>query len=71
MSRIKFTAKVSQGNIEIPQEYRETIEGVETIEIIVNYQTGASNKGIIHRLIDNPIKMPNFMALTRDEAHER
>jgi hypothetical protein len=26
MSKIKFAAKVTKGNIEIPQEYRESIE---------------------------------------------
>ena len=71
MSKIKFTAKVNQGNIEIPQEYRQAIQEVETIEIIVNSQTVTSDRGIIHRLLDNPIEIQNFVPLTRDEVHER
>ena len=39
MSKIKFTAKVNQGKIEIPQEYQEAIQKAETIEIIINRQT--------------------------------
>ena len=71
MSKIKFTAKVNQGNIEIPQEYRQAIQEVETIEIIVNSRTVTSDQGIIHRLLENPIEIQNFVPLTRDEVHER
>jgi hypothetical protein len=71
MSKIKFTAKVNQGNIEIPQEYQESIKQVETVEIIFNRQIISSSKGIIHRLISNPINIQNFVPLTRDEANER
>ncbi len=71
MLKIKFTAKVNQGNIEIPQEYQEAIQKAETIEIIINRQTISSNQGIIHRLLNNPIKIQNFVPLTRDETHER
>ncbi len=46
MSKIKFTAKVNQENIEIPQEYQEAIQKAETIEIIINRQTISSNRGI-------------------------
>ncbi len=69
MSKIKFTAKVNQGNIEIPQQYQEAIQEVETIEIIINRQTVSSNQGIIQRLLNNPIKIQNFVPLTRDEVH--
>ena len=71
MSKIKFTAKVNQGNIEIPQQYQEAIQEVETIEIIINRQTVSSNQGIIQRLLNNPIKIQNFVPLTRDEVHEQ
>jgi hypothetical protein len=71
MSKIKFTAKVTQGNIEIPQEYRESIEQVETVEIIIKRHITSSHQGIIHRLINNPIDLPNFIPLTRNEVHER
>ncbi|MGK7952082.1 MAG: hypothetical protein AB4368_25680 [Xenococcaceae cyanobacterium] len=71
MSKIKFTAKVNQGNIEIPEEYQEAIQEVETIEIIVNRQAVSKHRGIIHYLLDHPIEMQNFTPLTRDEVHER
>ena len=69
MSKIKFTAKVNQGNIEIPQEYQGAIQEVETIEIIINRQTRSSNQTIIHRLLNNPIEIPNFVPLTINEVH--
>ncbi len=71
MSKIKFTAKVNQGNIEISHEYQEALEQVETIEIIVNRRLVSSEKGIIHHLLNNPIEIQDFQPLTRDEAHER
>lgn len=71
MSKIKFTAKVNQGNIEIPHEYQEALEQVETIEIIVNRRLVSSKRGIIHHLLSNPIEIQDFQPLTRDEAHER
>lgn len=71
MSKIKFTAKVNQGNIEVPQEYRKAIEQVDSIEIIVNSQSVSSQRGIIHHLLSNPIEIQDFQPLTRDEAHER
>jgi hypothetical protein len=71
MSKIKFTAKVNQGNIEIPQDYQKVIQEVDTIEIIISHQTIFSNQGIIHRLLKNPVNIQNFVPLTRDEVHER
>ena len=70
MSKIKFTAEVNQGKIEIPQEYQEEIQKAETIEIIINRQTISSNQSIIHRLLNNLIEINNFVPLTRDEVHE-
>ena len=55
MSKIKFTAKVNQGKIEIPQEYQEAIQKAETIEIIINRQTIYYILSIIHRWLKNPI----------------
>ena len=70
MSKIKFTAKVNQGNIEIPKQYQEAIQKAETIEIIIDRHTISSNQGIINRLLNNPIKIQNFVPLTRDEVHK-
>ena len=55
----------------LPQEYQEVIQEVETIEIIINRQTFSSNQSVIHRLLNNPIEIKNFVPLTRDEVHER
>jgi hypothetical protein len=71
MSKIKFTAKVNQGNIEIPQEYQKAIQEVDAIEIIISRQTIFNNKGIIRHLLKNPINAQNFVPLTRDEVYER
>ena len=63
MSKIKFTAIVNQGNIEVPQEYQEAIEQAESIEIIVNSRSRSSQRGIIHHLLSNPIEIQDFKPL--------
>ena len=62
MSKIKFTAIVNQGNIEVPQEYQEAIEQAESIEIIVDSRP-SSQRGIIHHLLSNPIEIQDFKPL--------
>ncbi|MBD2311896.1 hypothetical protein H6G20_09520 [Desertifilum sp. FACHB-1129] len=71
MSAVEFTARVRDGQIEVPEEYQEMLAGVERVKITVTSQKRTAAVGSIARLINNPIKLKTFVSLSREEAHER
>lgn len=63
---IKFKAKVCQGKIEIPEIYKDNLQMVETIEIIIHEPLKTYHSGIINQLIENPIEIQDFIPLKRN-----
>ena len=70
MSILKFTAKVNQGKIEIPDEYLKDLEEAQTVEIKINKPAKTAAVGIISELIKNPLDCDNGIPLTREKTHE-
>jgi hypothetical protein len=68
---LEFTARVRDGQIEVPEEYRERLEDVETVKITLTPKRRTAAIGIITQLVENPIKVKVFSPFTREEAHER
>lgn len=69
MIAVEFQARVTDGTIEIPDQYRDQIQGEVRVIIL---QTDAPKKSkIIERLVHNPIIDPNFQPLTREEIYYR
>ncbi len=70
MSTIKFTTQVKNREIEIPQEYLNTIKNAEIAGIIITSQSSNKVKGIIAKLMENPLEIEDKTFLTR-KIYER
>jgi hypothetical protein len=79
MQAIEFETHVSHGSVTLPADV-QVVEG-QHVRVLVLYEraeqadTRASadqvQAGAIARLIQNPLVVPDFAPLSRDEAHER
>ena len=69
MSTVEFDAHVANGQIEIPAALRNDVQG--NVHVIVFPQSGSTGNSIIKRLLKNPLHIPGFQPLTRDQANER
>lgn len=70
MISIEFQTTVHDGIIEIPAEYRERVSG----RVTVRMESAApphTTPNLIDELISNPLHVPGFRPLSREEAHER
>jgi hypothetical protein len=77
MVAFEFTARIKDGVIEIPENYRERLR-LESIDGLVRIivLTKESNKpvsesNLIEQLLANPLQISDFTPLSRDESHER
>lgn len=71
MSVVKFQTTVENGNILIPKQFRNQIKG--NIEVIVKATdtVESDEKNFLREMIENPIKDPNLVPLTRDKIYDR
>jgi hypothetical protein len=71
MTTVEFQAKVENGVIVVPDEYKQEIVGANTVKVIVEKPSVKSveRPDIMDELAKKPIKVDRF--LTRDESHDR
>lgn len=69
MYAVEFQAKVTNGSIQIPDEFKDKISGA--VKVIVLTQEKSPAADMIDRLLENPIKFDTFIPLTREEIYER
>ena len=69
MQAIEFQAKVKDGNITIPEQYRDSIKG--NVRVILLAEDSTENLDMIEYLLSNPLNVRNFKPLTREEIYER
>ncbi len=68
---VEFKAKIKQGIIEIPEEYKQELtEENEVTVIVLKHPKRISQTGMIAELTQNPISVPGIRKLTRDEIHQ-
>lgn len=67
--QIEFEAKVENGKIEVPNDFQINIEG--TVYVTIATKKKREGKSYLRELIDNPIELPPFKPLTRDEIYDR
>ncbi|HEY9701809.1 MAG TPA: hypothetical protein V6C58_05155 [Allocoleopsis sp.] len=71
VNTLEFRAKIKQGVIEIPSEYKPNLlEGME-VKIIIASEEQKPKKRLMDELAENPISVKGLPKLTRDEIHER
>ncbi|MGA1870310.1 MAG: hypothetical protein ACMUJM_17360 [bacterium] len=69
MYAIEFQTRIKKGKIEIPQEYRGKLK--ENVKVIILIEEKTISSNMIDKLLDSPLKVPNFKPFTREEIHER
>jgi hypothetical protein len=74
MYAIEFQAKIKNGNIEIPEEYRRRLReqgGENAVRVIILTVERGTSVDFIDELLANPIPASDFVPFTRDESHDR
>ncbi len=68
MFAIEFQARIKDGMIEIPKEYRDQL--TESVRVIILAPERPQGTGIIARLLAHPLQDPAFVPMTRDEIYQ-
>jgi hypothetical protein len=73
MSTLEFQATVEEGNIIIPEEYKQELTSVIAVKIVLLKQPQKQTKqfDIMDELAQNPFSVPGIRSMTREEMHER
>jgi len=69
MEVIEFKTKIKDGKIQIPNKYKQKLS--DTVKVIIFADKKTDKNDIIDELLANPIKMDNFLPLSRDEIYDR
>lgn len=70
MYAIEFKADISNGVIEIPQQYRDKMQTHVKV-ILLSDEAINDTHDIINDLLESPIKIYEFKPLTRDEVYDK
>ena len=69
MIAIEFQTHVKDGTIEVPEQYRDEVQG--EVRVIILRTDRQKKSKIIERLLQQPLQDPSFRPLTRDELYDR
>ena len=69
MLAIEFQTRVEDGKIEVPEVYREQVDG--PVRVIILVEEHQPSDDIIARLLSDPIQIDDFTPLTREEIYDR
>ena len=69
MKAIEFQTRVENGAIRIPEKYKGQLTG--NVRVVIMIEDRPAESSIIKELLANPLKIPDFKPLTRDEIYER
>jgi hypothetical protein len=67
MVAIAFQARIKDGMIEVPAEYRDQL--TDSVQVIILTHERTTHSGIIARLLEQPIHDPTFVPLKRDDIY--
>lgn len=73
MMTLEFQAKVENGIILIPEEYKKELKNANFVTIIVSKQSEkkANEFDIMDELAQNPVNVPGVRSIYREQMHER
>lgn len=69
MYAVEFRAKVKNGTIEIPSQYRDRVTGDVKVILLAESQEQTSN--LIDQLLAEPLRVQGFKPLSRDDIYAR
>lgn len=72
MITVEFQAKVKNGVIVIPEEYKQELATANTVKVTVLKQPKQQilETDILAELMRNPISVPEVRSIARDEMHD-
>ena len=70
MYAVEFQTKISNGNIELPQDLIGKLVG-EVRVIVLKQEQPVIAENMIDRLLDKPISLDGFKPMSREEMYER
>jgi hypothetical protein len=68
MYAVEFQAKIKNGAIEIPEEYRKRFK--ERVRVILLAEEERPTANLIDQLLQHPLKVAGFKPLSREEIYE-
>jgi len=69
MHAVEFRAKIKNGMIEIPSQYKDKLKEIVRVIILTDESEPTTNR--IDQLLGSPLKVKNFKPLARAEIYER
>ncbi len=69
MYAIEFQAHVKDGVIQIPPQYQEQFQN--NVRVIILMEPPSPTHTLIDQLLANPLHIPDFQPLSRDEIYAR
>jgi hypothetical protein len=70
MYAVEFHAKISNGIIKIPKEYKDHFQDNVKV-ILLTEERQPQPADMIEQLVTNPLNIPDFKPLSREELYER
>jgi len=67
MRIIEFDATVDNGNITIPEAFRDAVQG--QMHVIIVHRDSNPRAGLQDRFLSQPLRLPDFQPLPRDEIY--
>lgn len=68
MHAVEFQAKIKNGMIEIPAQYKNKLK--EIVRVIILTDESEPTTNLIDQLLASPLKVKNFKPLSRAEIYE-
>lgn len=69
MYAVEFQARIKDGMIEIPSQYKDKLK--EVVRVIILSEEKETTLNMIDQLLTSPLKVKNFKPLSRAEIYER
>jgi hypothetical protein len=66
---VQFDSIIVDGRLEIPKQFRGKLDG--KVHVVVTQAEEEKTENGLRALLRNPLHIPDFVPLTRDEANER
>lgn len=70
MRAVEFRTSVKDGMIQVPEELRSKVRGHVRV-ILLTEDTEDTQPNIIDHLLEHPLKIDNFVPLSRNEIYDR
>jgi len=73
MYSIEFQTTIKNGLIEIPPQYRQSLGNLsESVRVIILVEeAGKARENFIDRLLSQPLRVPGFRPMTREDLYAR